>query len=126
MILEEVTIAMRQPFMRFQEVIDSFESIKVAMEGPAYSCPQCRQEVRSRPVQVYGMKSIARKVASIQGESVPGAVTNARVWDILFPFRIPKGQAELQTGHVRMDDNMRLYVFSARPAPPRYALNVKA
>ncbi|KAK0461526.1 hypothetical protein IW261DRAFT_1428397 [Armillaria novae-zelandiae] len=79
-ILEEVT-----------EVIALFERITVAMDGPEYSCPQCQEQVRSRPVWVYTMKLIARNVASIQGKSKSADAnqSNAQIWDVLFPFRIP-------------------------------------
>ncbi|KAJ7821353.1 hypothetical protein B0H13DRAFT_2682103 [Mycena leptocephala] len=54
---------------------------------PPYTCPKCREKVRSKPVQNFAVKGFVRAVAEQAGETSPkktvGSATN--VWNHFFP-----------------------------------------
>ncbi|KAJ6591100.1 hypothetical protein DFH09DRAFT_193304 [Mycena vulgaris] len=54
---------------------------------PQYSCPKCREKVRSKPIQNFALKGLVRMVADQVGENSPkkavGSSTNA--WSRFFP-----------------------------------------
>jgi hypothetical protein len=58
---------------------------------PQYTCPTCREPVRTRPIEVFAMKAIVRVVAAAAGESSPKKTVNknwkekAGPWDKFFP-----------------------------------------
>ncbi|KAJ7094009.1 hypothetical protein B0H15DRAFT_149725 [Mycena belliarum] len=54
---------------------------------PAYSCPKCRQKVRSKPIQNFALKGLVRIVADKVGESSPKKLpgSSANVWSRFFP-----------------------------------------
>ncbi|PPQ70525.1 hypothetical protein CVT26_013983 [Gymnopilus dilepis] len=57
---------------------------------PKYTCPTCRELVRSRPTEAFALKAIVRTIATAAGETSPqkparsiGAASNP--WDGFFP-----------------------------------------
>ncbi|KAJ6588440.1 hypothetical protein B0H19DRAFT_1099320 [Mycena capillaripes] len=54
---------------------------------PPYTCPKCREKVRSKPIQNFAVKNFVRSVAGQAGETSPkktvGSGTN--VWSRFFP-----------------------------------------
>ncbi|KAJ7135424.1 hypothetical protein C8R43DRAFT_617337 [Mycena crocata] len=54
---------------------------------PPYTCPKCREKVRSKPIQNFALKGLVRAVAGKVGESsprrAPGSSTNT--WGQFFP-----------------------------------------
>ncbi|KAJ6451529.1 hypothetical protein C8R47DRAFT_1215647 [Mycena vitilis] len=54
---------------------------------PPYTCPTCRERVRSKPIENFAVKNFVRVVAAKAGESSPKKpVTNsATVWGRFFP-----------------------------------------
>ncbi|KAJ7031645.1 hypothetical protein C8F04DRAFT_1110142 [Mycena alexandri] len=54
---------------------------------PAYSCPKCREKVRSKPIQNFALKSLVRAVAGPSGETSPKKVVGGsnNVWSRFFP-----------------------------------------
>lgn len=38
---------------------------------PDHTCPSCREKVKRKPIEAFGLKEIVRKVAAAQGESSP-------------------------------------------------------
>ncbi|KAK0464866.1 hypothetical protein IW261DRAFT_1575102 [Armillaria novae-zelandiae] len=87
----EVTRGMAHPLIEYRTVLSLFDKVRKAVEGPTFSCPQCRKEVKNRPVQVYAMKSITEKMASTHGENMPPNPVPLFAgrychWDEFFPF----------------------------------------
>lgn len=71
-----------------------------AVPHPQYTCPFCRANVKSKPVEVYALKNLVRIVAKAEGEGeesprkeVPskekgkrsGPVLSQGPWDRFFP-----------------------------------------
>lgn len=64
---------------------------------PEYTCPTCREQVKSRPTEAFALKSLVRTITAATGESSPkkpvpakgrgkAAATNvAGPWDGFFP-----------------------------------------
>lgn len=67
--------------------------------GPKFSCPSCRLDVKSRPVECFKLKDVTRALGDVIGESDPaekdkrgakggskgkGKVTGDAVWDAYF------------------------------------------
>ncbi|KAJ6511353.1 hypothetical protein C8R47DRAFT_1296201 [Mycena vitilis] len=54
---------------------------------PPYSCPKCREKVRSKPIQNFAVKNFVRAVAGQAGESSPKktVANSANVWGKFFP-----------------------------------------
>ncbi|KAK0212616.1 hypothetical protein DFS33DRAFT_48369 [Desarmillaria ectypa] len=74
------------------------KQITAASGGPAFSCPTCREPVKTRPVEIFAIKSLVRTVAAAQGESSPRKGPEGRSrsknkaparregpWDLFFP-----------------------------------------
>lgn len=67
---------------------------------PVYTCPTCREEVKTRPVEDFALKAVVRVVAEAMGEGSPSKATVARggrgakgkklggPWDGFFPARL--------------------------------------
>jgi hypothetical protein len=59
--------------------------------SPHYTCPTCREPVRTRPIEVFALKAIIRVVTAAAGESSPKKTINknskakAGPWDGFFP-----------------------------------------
>lgn len=59
--------------------------------SPQYTCPTCREPVRTRPIEVFALKAIIRVVTAAAGESSPKKAVNnnfkakAGPWDGFFP-----------------------------------------
>jgi len=45
---------------------------------PVYTCPICREEVKSKPVEDFALKSVVRTLAGAMGESSPLKKANGR------------------------------------------------
>ncbi len=60
---------------------------------PQYTCPTCREPVKSRPTEAFALKALVRTVSSTMGESSPkrskqsGKAPDESVWDGFFPAR---------------------------------------
>lgn len=66
---------------------------------PAYTCPTCREPVRSRPTEVFTLKSLVRTISAAAGESSPQkkgstsrkgkapAAARGDLWSDFFPPR---------------------------------------
>ncbi|KAF7343486.1 RING-type domain-containing protein [Mycena venus] len=53
---------------------------------PPYTCPKCRQSVRSKPIQNFAVKGLVRAVAGQSGETSPKKPADAtNVWGQFFP-----------------------------------------
>ncbi|KAJ7757022.1 hypothetical protein B0H16DRAFT_1537735 [Mycena metata] len=54
---------------------------------PAYSCPKCREKVRSKPIQNFALKSLVRAIAGPSGETSPKKAVGGsnNVWSRFFP-----------------------------------------
>ncbi|KAJ7481614.1 hypothetical protein FB451DRAFT_132580 [Mycena latifolia] len=54
---------------------------------PPYSCPKCREKVRSKPIQNFALKGLVRVVADKVGENSPkkSVGSSANVWSRFFP-----------------------------------------
>jgi len=53
---------------------------------PNYSCPKCREKVRSRPIQNFAIKGLVRVVAGQTGETSPKKTVDVNhVWNRFFP-----------------------------------------
>ncbi|KAK0431615.1 hypothetical protein EV421DRAFT_1911708 [Armillaria borealis] len=55
--------------------------------APAYNCPTCQKPVTTRPVEVYKLKSIVEKVATMQGERNGEGSQSGDPWSTFFPPR---------------------------------------
>ncbi|KAJ7130163.1 hypothetical protein C8R44DRAFT_774957 [Mycena epipterygia] len=58
-----------------------------ALPLPPYSCPKCREKVRSKPIQNFALKGLVRAVADKVGENSPKKPvgSSANVWNRFFP-----------------------------------------
>ncbi|KAJ7704292.1 hypothetical protein B0H17DRAFT_7234 [Mycena rosella] len=59
-----------------------------ALPLPPYSCPKCREKVRSKPIQNFALKGLVRAIAEIAGENSPKKTTvggSTNVWSRFFP-----------------------------------------
>ncbi|KAH9924879.1 uncharacterized protein B0H18DRAFT_1085366 [Fomitopsis serialis] len=45
--------------------------VEAAFPRPKYTCPTCRTECKTRPTEVFALKSITERVAKAQGENAP-------------------------------------------------------
>ncbi|KAJ7507268.1 hypothetical protein B0H11DRAFT_1970967 [Mycena galericulata] len=54
---------------------------------PPYSCPKCREQVRSKPIQNFALKNFVRVVAGKVGENSPKKIVgnSTNVWGRFFP-----------------------------------------
>ncbi|KAJ7164987.1 hypothetical protein C8R46DRAFT_301771 [Mycena filopes] len=72
-------------------VLNIYGQMQQQFPLPAYSCPKCREKVRSKPIQNFALKSLVRAVAEQSGETSPkkavvvGGSNNA--WNQFFPAR---------------------------------------
>ncbi|KAJ7291166.1 hypothetical protein C8J57DRAFT_210905 [Mycena rebaudengoi] len=58
------------------------------LPAPAYSCPKCREPVRSKPMQNFALKPFVRSIASKTGETSPKKTPgNPQVWNRFFAAR---------------------------------------
>lgn len=96
--------ALRQPHLppHIRHEIQARVHAMETQPQPQYTCPSCRSQVKTKPVEVYALKSIVRTVASALGETSPKkpapapAATRTRSstlerrvdapWDGFFPF----------------------------------------
>ncbi|KAJ6612792.1 hypothetical protein B0H10DRAFT_2222818 [Mycena sp. CBHHK59/15] len=58
-----------------------------AAPPPLYTCPKCRETVRSRPIQNFALKGFVRSIAAKAGEYSPKKTTGSsvNVWNRFFP-----------------------------------------
>jgi len=79
------------PEQRFE-----IENIISSAQKPQYTCPTCRAEVRTAPVESFNLKSAVRTVAAAEGEKSPRkevpkarrggrAPAQVNVWEGFFP-----------------------------------------
>lgn len=81
-----VPVAQRRAVERqLQLIVDS-------MEHPRYTCPTCRDLVKSSPIESFALKHVVRTVAQAEGEASPkrpapgtAARRNESPWDGFFP-----------------------------------------
>jgi len=68
--------------------------------NPTFTCPTCREPVRSRPTEAFGLKALVRTIANATGESSPKKKLQASrkgkapgntpgPWDGFFPPKKP-------------------------------------
>jgi hypothetical protein len=61
--------------------------------SPQYTCPTCREPVRTRPIEVFALKAIVRVVTTAAGESSPKKTVaknwkgKTGPWDGFFPLK---------------------------------------
>ncbi len=65
-----------------KELSEMLKQIYVATGRPALSCPACHGQVRHRPVQVFGLKSIICTVAVAQHDIIPRKTATSHRNDI--------------------------------------------
>ncbi|KAF8875799.1 hypothetical protein CPB84DRAFT_1689472 [Gymnopilus junonius] len=94
--LNELTTAITQnpQLVLHQGVVDMI--IQLLPPGPKYTCPACREPVRSRPTEAFSLKALVRTIAAAAGESSPKKSTlpgrkatgvASSPWDGFFPSR---------------------------------------
>lgn len=62
---------------------------RAAIPKPVYTCPTCREKVTARPVEVFALKEVVRRIAKLTGgESSPRRTGGNRevgtIWDGFF------------------------------------------
>jgi hypothetical protein len=67
--------------------------------NPTFTCPTCREPVRSRPAEAFGLKALVRTIATATGENSPKKPQATRKgkapgnapgpWDGFFPPKKP-------------------------------------
>jgi hypothetical protein len=81
-------VAMRNP--RYHAYLGNY--IETNFPQPQYTCPRCRNSVRSAPVEDFPLKNMVRSLAAAAGTAVPAEEadgqrnrTGADPWEGFFP-----------------------------------------
>lgn len=96
-IVQQYMLYLRQPTLAAPQrraIERELQSLLDSMEKPNYTCPTCRDPVKTAPIESFALKHVVRTVAQAEGETSPSRVVasgaaatrrNENTWDGFFP-----------------------------------------